>query len=111
MVFHVKCKSQLLFENEINCFLTADHQNLKVWKFLQNSIFEKSKQELKPQNLILKSFKNKELSFEWRMLTYIQAALHIHVHTSKATLNCATAESIRFMDIAYKPWKEKVTWL
>ena len=45
MVFHNKCKSQLLFENEINCFLTADHQNLKVWKFLQNSIFEKSKQE------------------------------------------------------------------
>ena len=70
----------------------------KFFKALKNP-----KRKLKPQNLILKSFKNKELSFKWRMSTYIQEALHIHVHTSKATLNCATAESIRFMDIAYKP--------
>ena len=111
MVFHVKCKWQLLFENEINCFLTADHQNLKVWKFQKTQFLKNPNRKLKPQNLILKSFKNKELSFEWRMSTYIQEALHIHVHTSKATLNCATAESIRFMDIAYKPWKKKVTWL
>ena len=74
---------------------------LKFEKFFKT--LKNLKRKLKPQNLILKSFKNKELSFKWRMSTYIQEALHIHVHTSKATLNCATAESIRFMDIAYKP--------
>lgn len=82
---------------------------LKFEKFFKTQFLKNPNRKLKPQNLILKSFKNKELSFEWRMSTYIQEALHIHVHTSKATLNCATAESIRFMDIAYKPWKEKVT--
>ena len=74
---------------------------LKFEKFFKT--LKNPKRKLKPQNLILKSFKNKELSFKWRMSTYIQEALYIHVHTSKATLNCATAESIRFMDIAYKP--------
>lgn len=33
----------------------------------------------------------------------IAAVIYIKCVTSKAVLNCAKAESIRFMDIAYKP--------